>query len=104
MFDMGVDDTTWTWAPVDALQVDAGSEIWIAEFALGRRPDAYYLRVRTYKADAPDQARVRRMGPYPNVMSALTTVQGLIREALDALEGAIHGNGTGAAVDGAVGK
>ena len=44
------------------------------------------------------------MGPYPNVMSALATVHGLIREALDALEGAIHGNGTGAAVDGAVGK
>ena len=97
---MGLDFTAWEWEPVNTIQVAAEETLWMVEFALALHRSEYYLRVRTGKAGAADPARVRIVGPYPDVMHALAAVQDLIRKATCDLAGAIcperletdHGN------------
>ena len=82
------DDATWPWEPVLTIQVAAQAARWIVDFALAPHQGDYYLRLRTYKADAPDQAHVRLIGPYPDRLPALRAVPHLSRDATRDLVGA----------------
>src|SRR5690348_6134083 len=83
------DDAAAAWQPVATVQVPVADTLWLVEFALALHENSYYLRLRTYKVDALDEARVRVVGPYPDVMIALAAVQNLIREGTRNLAGAL---------------
>jgi len=81
------DDAAGAWEPVETVPVE--DTLWLVEFALAVHESAYYLRLRTYKADAPHEARVRVVGPYPDVGPARAAVQDLICEATHDLAGVV---------------
>jgi hypothetical protein len=81
-------DAAGAWEPVETMQVSAEATLWLVEFALAGHEGVYYLRLRTYQAGAP-AARVRVVGPYPDVMHALAAVQDLIRGATRDLAGVV---------------
>ena len=91
------------WEPLETIQVPAVDTLWLGEFALALHRHSYYLRLRTYKASTLDAARVRVVGPYPDVMHTLAVVQHVIREGARDLAGVLPSAGAGTA-DGPAGS